>query len=293
MNHGLLVAIIGGLGGMFGWGFADFFAKKTIDRADDLTTLFWSQLVGIIPLAVIFAAHPNVPHLNTYDPLFLVLFGVVSGLSYLPVYTAFGKGKISLLSPVFASWSVLVVLVSAFIFKEAIPGLRWVAIALTFAGILTITADPRDLKRVWRKKGHSVQGLPEIFAAMIIYSIWLVFLKHFLNHKPWVYYLLVIRTFSTLALFVYARARSRSLTIKDRSLWKYVALIGVFDVMAFGFVSYAFSATPYTSVVAILAATFSLPTMILARIYLNERISRLHALAALLILCGIAIISLE
>jgi len=31
MQTELLIAIIAGLGGMFGWGLADFFAKKTID----------------------------------------------------------------------------------------------------------------------------------------------------------------------------------------------------------------------------------------------------------------------
>lgn len=293
MADGLLIAITGGLGGMLGWGFADFFAKKTIDKTSDLTTLFWSQLIGIAPLLLLFALHPEVPHLNRYDPLFLVLFGAVSGLSYLPAYTGFGKGQISLLSPVFASYALLVALLSAVVLGEAVPDLRWLGIVVTFAGILTISADPRDIKRVIRKQGHSVKGLPEVFVAMLAYSIWLVFLKQFLTDRPWVFFLLCIRTFSALTLYIYARLRNRSLTFSDKSLIKYMALIGVFDVMAFSFISYAFSSSPFTSVTAVLGATFSLPTMVLARIYLGERISRLHVFAAVLILIGIAIISIE
>lgn len=293
MADGLLIAITGGLGGMIGWGLADFFAKKTIDKTSDLTTLFWSQLIGIAPLLILFALHPEVPHLNPYDPLFLVLFGAVSGLSYLPAYTGFGKGQISILSPVFASYALLVALLSALFLGEAVPDLRWVGIAVTFAGILTISADPRDIKRVIRRKGHSVKGLPEVFTAMIAYSVWLVFLKQFLTNKPWVFYLLCIRTFSALTLYVYAQLRGRSLSFGDKRLWKYMALIGVFDVMAFSFISYAFSASSFTSVTAVLGATFSLPTMLLARLYLGERVSRLHAFAAVLILIGIAIISIE
>ena len=293
MNNDLLVAVVGGLGGMLGWGFADFFAKKTIDKTSDLTTLFWSQLIGVVPLLIIFAVHPTVPRLDRYDLPFLALFGAISGLTYLPAYTGFGKGQISLLSPIFASWSVLTVLLSAFIFGEVIPPLRWLAVAITFAGILTISADPRDLLRVLRKQGHSVKGLPEIFVAMVSYSVWLVLFNNFISGKPWVFCLLVIRIFSAATLFAYSRIRRQPLGFKQKNLWNYMVLIGVFDVMAFGFVSYGFSASPLTSVVAILAGTFSLPTMVLARIYLKEKISPLHAFAALLILLGIAIISLE
>ncbi len=293
MNHDLVVAIVGGLGGMLGWGFADFFAKKTIDKTSDLKTLFWSQLIGIVPLLLIFMVHPAVPHLNRFDIPFLILFGAISGLSYLPVYAGFGKGQVSLLSPVFASWSVVVVLLSALFFGETLPALRWLAVAITFAGILAISADPRDIRRMLRGQKHSVRGLPEIFVALITYSVWLVFFNRFLSGKPWVFYLLVIRIFSTATLYLYSRIRRLGLAFKQQDLWKYMALIGVFDVMAFGFVSYGFSASSLTSVVAILAGTFSLPTMVLARIYLKEKITPLHAFAALLILLGVAIISLE
>ncbi|MFN2571957.1 MAG: hydantoinase B/oxoprolinase family protein, partial [Gemmatimonadales bacterium] len=48
METTLLTAITAGLLGMLGWGCADFFAKKTIDKIGDLPTLFWGQLLGLI-----------------------------------------------------------------------------------------------------------------------------------------------------------------------------------------------------------------------------------------------------
>jgi len=46
MDNSLAVAILGGLGAMLGWGFADFFAKKTVDRIGDLASLVWAHLFG-------------------------------------------------------------------------------------------------------------------------------------------------------------------------------------------------------------------------------------------------------
>ena len=46
MTHQLFLAILAGLCGMFGWGFADFCAKKTIDEIGDMATLAWGHIFG-------------------------------------------------------------------------------------------------------------------------------------------------------------------------------------------------------------------------------------------------------
>jgi drug/metabolite transporter (DMT)-like permease len=293
MNNELSIAIVAGLGGMLGWGFADFFAKKTIDKIGDVTTLFWAQLIGVVPIAIIFFAKPEVPHLNHLDPLFLVLFGIVSAISYLPVYTAFGKGQVSILSPIFASYAALVAIWSALFFHEAIPDTRQLAIVIVFAGILAISADPRDIAKVLRKGSHSVRGLPEILAATVMYSFWLVLLDNFIHGRSWVFFLLIIRIFAALTLLIYSLIRHMSLSVKNRKLWKYLVLIGIFDVAAYAFVAYGFSRTSLTSVVALLSSCFSLPTMILAWIFLKEKITPLQTLAAFTIIVGVVLIAIS
>lgn len=277
---------------MLGWGLADFFAKKTIDKIGDLQTLFWAQTIGILPLVILFLANPHTPQLNRYDPLFLVLFGIGSALSYLPFYRGLEKGQISILSPIFASYSVTVVILAALFLNTSISSSQLLAIVIVFAGILLASTDPREVKHHLKTGGESVKGVPEVLVAMIGYSTWLLFLDKFLNGKDWVFPLLVIRCIAALTLLVYGYATRQRLSIQDRSLWKYLALIGIFDVAAFSAVSYGFSHTSYISVVTVLSATFSLPTIILAYVFLKERITKLQTIAALLIVCGIMIISL-
>ncbi len=59
MNDSLLVAALAGLGGMAGWGMADFFAKKTIDRVGDITSLVWAHLFGTL-IFIFFAFYQGV-----------------------------------------------------------------------------------------------------------------------------------------------------------------------------------------------------------------------------------------
>ena len=270
----VLIAILAGLGGMLGWGLADFFAKKTIDRMGDVTTLFWSQTLGIVPLFIVFAFQLSLPHLNSLGGLYLIVLGVWSGLSYIPTYIAFGKGKVSLLSPIFATYAVIVAILSSVFFGENIPVHRELALAIVFTGVLIINGDPRDL---WllvtgrRAQGiERIRGLPEILLAVCLYSVWLIALDRFINGMSWIPLLLGIRISSAFALLIYSRVTKRSLIVPDGSLWKVLFLIGLFDVGAFGCVACGFSRTSHPSIVAMLSGAFSLPTIILGRVFLKE-----------------------
>lgn len=295
MQKELMIAVFAGLGGMFGWGLADFFAKKTIDKIGDFTTLFWCQLVGIFPLLLLFLLHPVFPQFSQFQWVYLILLGAWSGLSYIPTYTAFGKGKVSLLSPIFASNAVLVVIISALFFGEVIPFARGISFVIVFIGVLLINGDPLDIWLLIRGKKTeaelNVKGLPEILLAVFLYAIWLIALDRFISGLDWVPVLLVIRIFSTVALFLYARVTARKLSFTNTSLWKYIILVGVFDVAAFGFVSYGFSATSFVSIVAMLSGAFSLPTIFLGRIFLKEQTTKLQFFGSLTIIAGVMLLA--
>ena len=297
MQHELLIALLTGLGGMLGWGVADFFAKKTIDEIGDVTTLFWGQLIGIFPLLLIFISHPQIPN-KIYGSgfFYLILLGVWSGLSYIPTYVAFGKGKVSLLSPIFASNAVIVAILSALFFHEIIPVSRQVSFAVVFLGILFINA---DIKSVWqivtgkkKEKFSEVKGIKEILLAVVLYSFWLIALNSFIKDEYWVPLLLVIRIFSALSLFIYANLKKINLKVSNFKLWKFLILIGVFDVAAFASVSYGFSQTSYVSVVAMLSGVFSLPTIILARIFLKEQTTTTQTIGSVIVIIGIILLTL-
>jgi drug/metabolite transporter (DMT)-like permease len=257
----------------------------------DLATLFWAQAIGVLPLIFLLIASPDVPYVGNTDAVKLVLFGVVSALSYLLLYHGFGKGEVSLLSPIFASYAAVVVILSVIFFNEVLGLGRAAAIIVVFAGILLISTNPRDVRRLLHEKTVRTKGVPEVLVAMLAYSLWLVIFDRYINGKAWVFYVLFIRIVAAITLAVFALARSRGLAVKNRSIWKYLVAIGVCDVAAYSFVAYGFSHTSYLSIVAVLSATFSVPTIILAHIFLKEKATRIQAVAITIIIVGVALIS--
>lgn len=289
MQQGLFIAIATGFGAMLGWGLADFFAKKTIDKIGDLATLFWAQLIGIFPLALLFFFQNNI-HLQNFDLIILIFFGIFSAISYDTLYKAFGKGEVSIISPIFASYAGVTVLLSAFFFGEQIPLLRWLALGVIFIGILITCINPKGILESF-KKGAAIKGLPEVLLALFEFSLWLVFWSRFVGDKSWLI-ILFVRIFATLTLFVIAKRKKISLEVKNKNLWIYLFLIGIFDVFAFSLVSIGFSITPFTSVIAMLSGAFSLPTIILARIFLKEKLTKFQIAGAFIIISGVIFVSL-
>lgn len=295
MTHSLLIAVLAGLGGMLGWGLADFLAKKTIDRVGEVATLFWAQAAGLVPLLGLFAVTRNVPSVHRLDLLWLVLLGIVSALSYLSLYNGFGHGSVSFLSPVFSSHAALVVVLSSVFFGERISNGQWIAIVVVIVGVLVIsTTIDGFTSALHEAAGGVTRGLPQVLSAAVAFAFWLVLLDQFLGVRDWLLFLIVIRVTAAVTVAVYARVTHEPLALPrgDRTLPVYVSLIGVCDAVAFAAVSYGFSATTHTSIVAVLSSTFSLPTLVLARVFLKERLARSQTVAAGVILAGIAMVSL-
>lgn len=292
MQQELLIAIFAGLGSMLGWGFADFFAKKTIDQIGDVPTLFWGQLFGMVPLTILFFLFdPHIPQkMITFWP-FIILLGVWTGLSYIPVYIAFKKGKVSLISPIQATYSVLVIIVSALFFKEIIPTSRLIDFLVIFMALLFMKITFSDLISIFSgktiKKGQEIKGLKEIIFATLLYVVWIIALDRFINGEYWLPYLFVIHVISVASIYLYARFRNINLKFKNRNLWKFLIIIGFCDIFAFGSFYYGLSKTSYVSIVVMLSAAFSLPIIILAHFFLKERITKTQMAAVLMIIAGV------
>ena len=297
MQPELLIAIIAGLGGMLGWGFADFFAKKTIDELGDVMTLAWAGIFGTVAFFIACAYVVYVYHEPVVIPssvsvwALLIFFGVLQAAVYIYAYKGFGKGQVGLLAPVFAAFSGIVAIVSILFLAEPATSGRLLALAVVFIGILLLNADLSALGSL-RIRWTSVAGFREVFVATILAAIWTLLWERFLIPEAWLFYAFYMFVFMTLAVFMFAFFRRLSFTVSRAGLWKFVAIIGICETVAYIAISLGYGVTPYVSVVAILSGAFALPTIVLARMFLNERPSRTQTVASLVIVCGTVLLAM-
>lgn len=296
MHSSLTIAIIAGLGGMFGWGFADFFAKKTIDKIGDVASLLWAHSLAASVIVVYIIAQlmidgragfPSKPE----EWLGAIFFGFLQAVVYIFVYKAFAKGKLAILNPIFSSYSGLVAVFSIVAFGEAVTGKLIAALVLLFLGLMMLSLDVDELKSK-RLKITGQPGLGEIALAAILATIWTVYWAHFVAGKDWKIYASLMYICMAITIYFYAIRQKVELKVRDNSVWKYLAGIGAGEAVAYISISYGFGRTGHVSIIALLSGAFSLPAVILAAAFLKEKLHVLQVAAIALILVGVAVIAL-
>lgn len=297
MQNELLIAILAGLGGMLGWGFADFFVKKTVDKIGAISSLVWAHLLGTVVLIFfaisqffIFGKLITVPStLITW--VGLILFGILQMIVYWLVYEGFGKGQVAVLSPVFASFAGLVAVISILFLGEQSSDLRILSLFIIFAGIILISTDIKgwNIKNI---KLINVLGFKEVAIATILAAVWTLGWGKFVDGEDWLSYALFMYFFMTVAAFLLSRFMKINLSGVATNLWKFLFIIGLGEAIAYTSISLGYSLTPLVSVVALLSGAFSLPVMILARIFLKERVSVIQTIGSIVIIIGIMVLSL-
>ena len=292
------VAIMTGFLAMFGWGVADFIAKKTIDRVGDTTTLFWSQLLGASVLFALFFISQRPLNLSYIQYLTLIPLGIWSGLAYLPLYDAFSKGKVSLISPIFASYSVLVAILSIVFFKETISFAIFSSLCLLSIGIFLMNARI-EFKSQTTFRIQNIAGLSQVVLAVILYSFWIIVFDMSLVADMWIESLLIVRFVASLSVLAYGKLKKKDILLRKIFLNKnsnetvyLLFLIGVFDLFAFSMITYGYGYSEYTSVITMIGSAFSLPTLILARIFLKEHLTKNQIIGAIVVIIGIVTLSL-
>jgi len=146
-----------------------------------------------------------------------------------------------------------------------------------------------NLKRVIFAK---VAGFKEVVLATLFASFWTLFWGKFVNDQDWLSYALFMYIFMTFAILALVKFKKINLSIRQPNIWKFLIFIGLCETIAYLAISFGYSATSRISVIALLSGAFSLPVIVLARIFLKEKISLVQTIGSVTIILGIMLLSM-
>jgi len=286
------MGIISALISMFGWGTADFLAAKATRKAGDILALFSMQIVGFLIALIYFFSR-----INTFDlsrlPKYLLLLAIIGFLqiiAYLAYYIGLKKGTVSLVAPVGASWGIVTAILSIIFLNEVLLGNQILAVILIAIGIILVSIDFGTFKST--KKVNLLIGIKEGIIAMLGWGVSMFLLVFTTDALGWFVPVLFFKIFGIGLLFLYM-LKKRS--FQKISITKPVILllvpIGILDIVAFFTYSLGINSLN-ASMVAPVAASFPVVTIILARIFLKERLSIIQTIGVVGIIAGLVIISL-
>ncbi len=296
MHQALFIAVTAGLGGMIGWGAADFFAKKTIDEIGAIKSLVWAHAFGTslfvaaaLAGVLLFDYQMELPS-GSGAWAGLAFFGALQMVVYWLVYEGFGKGQLAVLNPVFASYSGIVALFSILFLGETAGLSAGIGLIAIFLGIILLNTDISGLRS---KKLNIVPGLAEVGTAALLAAVWTIGWDRFVSGQDSLSYALFMYAFMSLAALVLARFMHVRLSGVKHGLWKFLFLIGAGEMLAYLSISWGFANTSLTGIVALISGAFSVPTVILAYYFLKERVTVLQTGAIVVIIAGIILVSIN
>lgn len=296
MYHDLFIAVLAGLGGMIGWGFSEFATKKSVDIVGTISSLVWAHIFGSVILFTILFSRLLVAHnaallpVNSGDWLQLVFFGTLQTVVYYFAYKAFEKGEVSILSPIFASFAGIVALMSVLLFGEALSLTLVPVLALIFAGTILINLDLKSLKK-GKIRIKAVPGLKEIIIATLLAAIWTLGWNKITRNQDSLVYTSFMFLFMTLSAYLLAKKMNSSILKIKTGAWKFLWLIGIGEVVAYLAITLGYASTSHTSIVAVLSGASSSVTIILARIFLKEKMTALQTASSIIIILAIIFLS--
>jgi len=284
--------IIAGLSSMLGWGISDFLATKSSRRFGHLMTFFWTQVFGL--LFILFYLPIKMPEIELsviYSNLiYLIPIIIFDFIAYLSFYNGLEKGLLSLVSPISSSWVTITVLLSVIILGETLKVYQLLAIILIIIGILLVSIDSNNLLASVKK----MVFVPEARSGLIAMFGWgfgNFLLTPVSQSLGWFWVVVLTRIFMIIFLIFYMLIIKKSFKINVQdSSFPLLLLMSLIDVAAYCLYCIGVS-EEYTAIIAPIVASSPLVAVILARIFLKERIRGSQTAGIIVILLGLILIS--
>ena len=276
-----MISILLGLGAATTWGAADFGGGFASKRMNSYSVVIGSHIISLSAFLVL-AVLMKEPIPPVQDWLIGAAAGLAGGVGLMLLYRALAEGKMSIAAPVSA---VVAAAIPVFLasFTQGVPAI------LTFLGFaLALTA-------VWLlSSGEAISqirikelGLP--LTAGVAFGLFFVLL-HQASGSAIVWPIVATRIGSISGLLAYTSLTRRN-WLPPRQHWVLLAFIGIID--ATGTACYALSArTGRLDVAAVLSSLYPGATVLLAWVFLKEKISRVQTIGILLALGAIVILTL-
>ena len=291
---------LAGLGAALSWGTMDVATALASRRLGSLKVTAGIQVVGAVLLvALAFGQGTPLPS----DPLVLAaagLLGIVGAGAYLSYFTGLRIGPISLVAGVVAAYGGLTVVLAVLVRGELLTSVQALgAVVATLGVVLTAVAFDGGF-RATRLAGPGV-----IFAvmALVLFAVMTVGLAEAIERSGWLEVLVVSRMVNAVVsigavvvLYSLAHPRLRALVQVDtiavaRTSWAIVLIAGVLDVA--GLIVFAIGLEQAETWLVGLVSSFGPAfTILIAVLFLGERLRRVQWLGLLGVGLGMVLIAL-
>ncbi len=258
------MAVILALAAAIVYGASDFLGGIASRRTPPAAVVLLSQITGVAVLGLAWLIVPG--HFYASDIGWGIAAGFAGSIAITALYAALAVGRMGVVSPITAVIGASVPVIAGFAFGERPNALALVGVLCAFVAVALVSANAETRRISLREPGIGLA----IVSGLAIGALFVLLGRG--HPDAGIARLAVTRATSILILLGFALVRRQSLVPAKGSL-RAILAAGAFDMAAN--VLYVVS-TRYglLSIVAVLTSLYPASTVLLARVVLDERLSR-------------------
>jgi drug/metabolite transporter (DMT)-like permease len=277
-----------GLIAMLGWGIADFLAARALKTTAALRLLFWTQSIGLLFFLCIMLVLKQVPALSWTLIIITLFCALASAAGYMGYYKGLEVGKVSIICPLSASWAIVTVLITVICFGESLTMIQGFAVLLVIAGGVLASFRLHDLLKLKLKR--AAKGVGWGVLAMVAWGLQFAVFGYLVKELGWFLPLALLKLAFVAYMFAYIGIRKQKAAF-PKKVWPSVLLIACLEFVAWICAGLGLQ-TEYTSIVAPVSASFPILTILLARVFLKEKLERNQLIGVIAVIAGILVLAL-
>ena len=279
-----MISILYGLSSALAWGAADFCGGLASRKAKAYQAVLFGEAIGLAALLVAAVLSGEAP-IGWSAWLMCTIAGSMGVLGLLLFFKAMAKGRMSVAAPVSAlTAAILPVIVGSFV--EGFPGwLTLAGFALALAAIWFISqpdGGPKSLRL-------RLADLSLPLVAGVSFGVYLI-LFHNGSQNGLFWPMVSSRLAGVVTMMIYTLFTRQSF-VPPKPVWPLLILNGVLDVSGNGLYILAGQAGRM-DVAAVLASLYPASTVLLAGVFLHERLNRLQLAGILAALAAIVLMTI-
>lgn len=253
-----------GLLAAFSWAVHDLCVRKVSATEGTFPSLLSVLTLGtlvVLPLTILWGDPATAPPEAYWRSIAAGAFYAIAGIG---LYKALGIGPVRLVAPIIGAYPILSMAWAAYT-GSPLTVLHWIAVFVVVGGVAFIATSSDEGASDGTKRAAIFWSLvsgPGFAIAFAFSQSATVLADEWTMMMP-------MRITAITATLIAALAFREGLLPRRKSLWLFLVM-GTLDVIAIGGVSAAGS-LPYPEFAAVAASTFGLITVVLATIFLGER----------------------
>jgi drug/metabolite transporter (DMT)-like permease len=277
-----VIALLGGLGAAACWSVGTLSAAAASRRIGANRVLAWVMLVGLVVNAPLALATGVPGALHGTRIVWFVVAGAANVNGLLLAYDAMRLGKVSIVAPI-TSTEGAIAAVLAVVDGESLHASSAVLLGVIAVGVVLASRTAGE-----SRAEHPLRATLLAVAAAVSFGIGLFATGHLSGELPIVWAMFPPRLVGAAVVAAPGLARRR-LGI-PLAVLPFLVLSGLCEIG--GFASYTAGARHSIAIAAVLASQFAAIAALLAFVLFRERLSRLQAAGVLVVVAGVAVLSL-